>query len=138
MDRLHFALLLYSLAVRTPTGRALPDINLQRTTETVLGAPWSAFNRVPIHFYPEMVGIAYLLTLEVGSHLVFYWFRRVQEFIRLAVGVKTAHYDFFKYQTIGGYAVLAVSLLWSARAHLRRVLAVTLAPAPRPRRDRCR
>lgn len=122
-----FALLLYSLKGAHAYWPALPDINLQRTTETVLGAPWSAFNRVPIHFYPEMVGIAYLLTLEVGFSLwFFYWFRRVQEFIRLAVGVKTAHYDFFKYQTIGGYAVLAVSLLWSARAHLRRVLAVTL------------
>jgi len=130
-----FAVLLYSLKGVHAYWPVLPDIDLQRTTETVMGAPWSAFNRVPIHFYPEMVGVAYLLTVEVGFSLwFFYWFRRVQEFTRLAVGVKTGHYDFYKYQTIGGYAVLAGSLLWSARAHLRRALAVTLGSL-RPRPD---
>jgi hypothetical protein len=106
---------------------SIPDINLQKSTETVMGGPYAAFNRVPIHFYPEMVGVSYLLTAEVGFSLwVFYWFRRIQQFIRMAVGVDAGHYQFFRAQTIGGYAVLAAALLWSAREHLSRAFAVTI------------
>ncbi len=106
---------------------SLPDINLQKSTETVMGGPYSAFNRVPVHFYPEMVGVSYLLTAEVGFSLwVFYWFRRIQEFLRIAVGIDAGHYQFYKAQTIGGYLVLAIALLWSARAHLQRAFTVAM------------
>jgi len=122
-----FAVLLYSLKAVHSYWPSIPDINLQRTTQTVLGGPWSAFNRVPTHFYPEMIGVAYLLTAEVGFSLwFFYWFRRCQEFTRIAVGVDAGHYNFFKYQTVGGYLVLATALLWSARDHLRKVFGVAL------------
>ena len=105
----------------------VPDIDLQKTTETVLGGPYRAFNRVPIHFYPSMVGVSYLLTAEVSFSLwAFYWLRRIEEFGRMAAGVDTGHYQFFLAQTIGGYGVLAVALLWSARAHLRRAFGVAL------------
>ncbi|MGD9498357.1 MAG: DUF6785 family protein, partial [Armatimonadota bacterium] len=128
------AVLLYSLKGVHAYWPVLPDINLQRETQTVLGGPWSAFNRIPTHWYPEMVGVAYLLTAEVGFSLwFFYWFRRIQEFIRISAGIKAGHYDFYKYQTIGGYAVLAVALLWSARQHLRRAFGVALGTVhPRP------
>ncbi len=120
-----FACLLYSVKGAHAYWPAIPDIDLQRSTETVLSGPWSAFNRVPTHFYPEMVGVAYLLTAEVGFSLwFFYWLRRIQQFLRIAIGIDVGHYQFFKFQTIGGYAVLGAALLWSARAHVRRAFAV--------------
>lgn len=122
-----FAFLLYSIKGVHAYWPAIPDIDLQRESRTSLGGPWAAFNRVPTHFYPEMVGVAYLLTAEVGFSLwFFYWFRRVQQFFRMAVGIDVGHYNFFKYQTVGGYAVLAASLLWSARDHLRRAFGVAV------------
>ncbi len=112
---------------------ALPDIDLQRTTEATLGGPWAAFNRIPIHLYPEMVGVAYLLTSEVGFSLwFFYWFRRIQEFVRMSVGVDTGHAQFFRFQTIGAYILMAGALLWSARDHVRRAVRIAIG-AIRPR-----
>jgi hypothetical protein len=129
-----FACLLYTMKGVHAYWPAVPDLDLQKTTQTVFPGPYSAFSRIPYHFYPEMVGIAYLLTAEVGFSLwFFYWFRRIQQFLRIAVGIDIGHYQFFNFQSVGGYALLAVALLWSARAHLRRALAVafgTLSPRP--------
>lgn len=101
----------------------VPDLNLQRTTERLFaGGPAVAFNNVPLHFYPEMIGIAYLLTSEVGFSLwFFYIFRLIQSFFRNLLGITTSHYDFFQLQTAGGYVVLALALLWSARRHIAAV-----------------
>lgn len=122
-----FACLLYIMKGVHAYWPVIPDLNLQKSTQTLLAGPYAAFNRIPYHFYPEMVGIAYLLTAEVSFSLwSFYWFRRIQEFFRIAVGVDVGHYNFFKYETVGGYVVLAGALLWSARDHLRRAFAIAL------------
>jgi len=101
----------------------VPDINLQRTTERLFaGGPAVAFNHVPLHFYPEMVGIAYLLTSEVGFSLwFFYVLRLVQAFVRNLLGITTSHYQFFEFQTAGGYVVLALAVIYSARRHVSQV-----------------
>lgn len=120
-----FACLLYSVKGIHAYWPILPDVELQRESQMVLGGPWSAFNRIPMHLYPEMIGVAYLLTSEVGFSLwFFYWLQRVAQFARIAVGMDTGHYQFFEFQTIGGYVVLAGALLWSARDHLARASAV--------------
>ncbi|MGI5819002.1 MAG: DUF6785 family protein [Armatimonadota bacterium] len=121
------AFILYSIKGLHAYWPILPDIDLQRDTQTVMGGPWAAFNRIPTHIYPEMIGVAYLLTAEVGFSLwFFYWFQRVQQFTRMAIGIDTGHFQFFEYQTIGGYAVLAVALLWSARQHIARAAQVAV------------
>jgi len=110
----------------------LPDIDLQRQSQLVLGGPWSAFNRIPLHVYPEMIGVTYLPTSEVGFSLwFFYWLQRVEQFVRVGIGVDTGHGQFFEYQTIGGYAVLAAALLWSAREHIGRAVRVALGTLTR-------
>ncbi|MFQ6097643.1 MAG: DUF6785 family protein, partial [Armatimonadota bacterium] len=98
----------------------VPDIPLQKDSGIVApGGPWAAFNRTPLHVYPEMIGISYLLTSEVGFSLwFFYILRQFQEFGRIAAGITTGHGEFFEFQTIGGYLMLAAALLWSARHYL--------------------
>ncbi|MGD8237537.1 MAG: hypothetical protein PVH68_03210 [Armatimonadota bacterium] len=101
----------------------VPDIDLQRRGGVLFGTgPGSAFDNLPMHVYPEMIGIAYLLTAEVGFSLWFFFlFRRVQQFARITVGLDTGHGEFFRFQTIGGYAVLGVAVLWASRDYLRDV-----------------
>jgi hypothetical protein len=67
----------------------VPDPRLQRTVAELFGlapnaplfptGPLSAFNGLLAHFYPEMVGIAYLLSREVGFSLWFFLFLRHTE-----------------------------------------------------------
>lgn len=103
---------------------SVPDINLQSNIGPVFQeGPMRTFNYLPTHVYPEMIGIAYLLTSEVGfSMWFFYIFRLLQQFLREAVGYTEFHGDFFHYQTVGGYVVLAAAVLYTARQHLARVL----------------
>jgi len=98
----------------------VPDLNMQREGGVIFAeGPARVFNRLPLHIYPEMIGIAYLLSAEVGFSLWFsYWLRLWETFSREAIGLQTNHYDFFAFQTVGGYAVLGAALIWSARKYL--------------------
>jgi len=102
----------------------VPDINLQRDIGPVFQeGPLRAFDYLQVHVYPEMIGIAYLLTAEVGFSMWFFnLFRLGQQSLREALGYTEFHGDFFLYQTVGGYIVLAAAMLYTARHHLRRVL----------------
>jgi hypothetical protein len=107
---------------------AIPDINLQRTTERPFGGgPAVVFNNVPLHLYPEVIGISYLLTSEVGFSLwFFYLFRLLQDFTRRLFGLTTSSYAFFEMQTAGSYVVMGLALLWSARKYLAEVFGYAL------------
>ncbi len=116
---------LYSLKGLAGYWPALPFLELDNPLRTRFAGPMSAFNGTLLYVRLDMIGIAYLLSGEVGFSLWFFWFlRRVEQATRIAVGVTSAHSQFFQMQTIGGFLLLAVALLYSARVHLNRVLAV--------------
>jgi len=110
---------------------SVPNIDMQHRGGVIFAeGPMRVFNNLPLHIYPEMIGIAYLLSAEVGFSLWFsYWLRLVETFSREAVGLQMNHYDFFAFQTVGGYAMLGGALLWSARKYLARVLKSGIAAA---------
>ena len=100
----------------------IPYINLEPTAKWRFTGPLAAYNGMLLWLRMDMVGIAYLLAAEVGFSLWFFLLlRRFQQFLRLAVGITSGDYQFFRLQTTGGYIVLAGGLLYSARGHLRRV-----------------
>ncbi len=110
---------------------SLPDVNLQRQTEVLFPTgPFSVFNYMPIHIYPEMIGIAYLLSREVAfSFWFFFLLRRLQQALRIWLGINIEHEQFFTMQTIGGYTVLAFSLLYTARHYIADVLRLAIRGA---------
>ncbi len=100
---------------------SLPYLELERVGGSVFTGPMSAFNRMLYYTRFDMIGIAYLLSGEVSFSLWFFFlFRRMQQAMRIAIGVNRNHYQFFEMQCIGGYGLLGVALLWSARDHLMR------------------
>lgn len=102
---------------------SLPEVNLQRQTEVLFPTgPFSVFNYMPIHIYPEMIGISYLLSREVAfSFWFFFILRKLQQAMRIWLGINIEHEQFFMMQTIGGYIVLAASLLYTARHYIAQV-----------------
>jgi hypothetical protein len=92
----------------------------------------SAFNGTRLHVRFDMIGIAYLLSGEVGFSLWFFWLlRRMQQAARIAFGVTAGHSQFFQMQTIGGYLLLAMALLYSAREHLSKAIGVAVGTVTR-------
>ncbi len=110
----------------------VPDPQLQRTFGQLFGlapgaplfssGPLTAFNGLLAHFYPEMIGIAYLLSREVGFSLWFFLFLRHAEVaIRMALGVDMYHAEFLTFQSIAAYIVMAVAILWVSRRYLAEI-----------------
>ena len=117
----------YTVAALHGYWPTVPVLNLEPVGGRIFSGPMSAFNRMLYYIRFDMIGIAYLLSAEVSFSLWFFFiFRRIQQAVRIAVGVNRNHYRFFEMQCIGGYALLGVALLWSAREHLARAGRIAL------------
>ena len=110
---------------------SVPNIDLQRRAGIIFAeGPARVFNNLQLHVYPEMIGIAYLLSAEVGFSLWFsYWVRHLEMFFRESIGLQANHWDFLAFQSVGSYAVLGGALLWSARKYLAEVFRRGLSSA---------
>ncbi len=106
----------------------VPDPRLQRSLAELFGlapgtpmfpsGPLSAFNGLQAHFYPEMVGIAYLLSREVGFSLWFFLLLRHAEIaLRIALGLDMYHAEFLIFQSLAAYTVMAIAIGWVARQY---------------------
>ncbi len=113
----------YSLRALSLYYPAVPDPRLQRSLEEWFRLPEGshffsagflrAFNSLNAHVYPEMVGIAYLLSGEVGlSFWFFFLFRQLEVALRMALGWDFFHGEFLTYQSVGAYTVTAAMLFF--------------------------
>lgn len=111
----------------------VPDPLLQRSFAQLFGlpagtplfasGPMSAFNGLQAHLYPEMIGIAYLLSMEVSFSLWFFLLLRHMEVaIRIALGVDMYHSEFLAFQSIASYTVMALAILWVSRHYLLAIV----------------
>lgn len=107
----------------------IPDPQIQRDLGEVFPAgPLSAFNGIDLHFYPEMVGIAFLLSREAGLSLwLFPFIRRAEVALRIALGFDMYHSEFITYQTVTAYIVMAGAIFWAARFHILEALKGAIA-----------
>lgn len=107
----------------------IPDPQPQRNSGILFASgPLTAFNNIDLHFYPEMVGIAYLLSREVGLSLwLFPFLRRAEVALRMALGIDMYHAEFLTFQSVAAYLVMAGSLLWLARGYLKEVILAALS-----------
>lgn len=98
----------------------IPETDLTRDIGMVFpGRPWNQLNYFPYHYYFEMIGIAYLVSDDMGLSLWFFWlFRRVGGVYREMLG-RTNHAEFFEHLGVGAYTLLAGLTLHAARHSLR-------------------
>lgn len=101
----------------------IPDPQPQRNSGILFASgPLTAFNNIDLHLYPEMVGIAYLLSNEVGLSLwLFPFLRRAEVALRMALGIDMYHAEFLTFQSVAAYLVMVSSLLFLARGYLKEV-----------------
>jgi len=82
-------------------------------------APWSWLLPMPIHFRPEVVGLAYFAPQEACfSVWFFYLVLRFEKFFATAAGWTIAGMPFEAAQARGAFAALTLFLLYGARRHL--------------------
>ena len=93
--------------------------------------PWSAVSWFPIRFYPFVIGLGFLIPLDLSfSCWSFYLIYKLQLIIGSAVGLRSLpRFPYGNEQAVGAYIGLCVLALWGSRRHLwsifRKVLVLS-------------
>jgi len=90
--------------------------------------PWNAMGSAPVSFYPFIIGIAYLLSLEVSfSYWFFFLLAKAQLVFCAALGWRmpgaamATDPPYLSNQGAGAFIGLALISLWMSRSYLRQV-----------------
>lgn len=105
---------------------SIPQIPIKRmnVSHYFVSKPWSAMRPLHIGFYPFIVGIGFLMPLDLSfSCWSLYLFRKSQRVFGSIVGLTSiSGFPFFKEQEIGAVIGLCMAALWNGREHLKSVL----------------
>ena len=93
--------------------------------------PWSALRPLNLTFRPEMVGLGFLVPVDVLlSVWVFYLLFRVENFGATLFGLRIRGFPFDRPQGMGSYLGLAIFVLYAARKHLAQVARAAFGGPP--------
>lgn len=83
--------------------------------------PWDALRDVVFYLRPEMIGLGYLVSLEVSfSVWFFYAVEMVERLVGRSLALDLPLYPFPQEQSLGAFLLLAGLLLWGLRGSLVR------------------
>lgn len=90
--------------------------------------PWNAIGSMPIRFYPFLIGLSFLIPLDMTfSTWFFFLFRKGELVLGRMMGWGTIpRYPFFGEQATGAVLALCVIALWASRKHIKEVLLKTI------------
>lgn len=84
--------------------------------------PWSAMGSVPVPFYPFVIGLGFLLPLDLSFSLwFFYLFRKGQEVTTSAMGIRLPRFPYLSEQSAGAWFGIFIISVWVTRSHLKEV-----------------
>lgn len=85
--------------------------------------PWSALQPLAFDYRPEILGLGYLVSLEVAfSVWLFALAQRLANVVAVSFGADIAGFPFAQEQGAGAYLLVAALLLWRARRHIGQAL----------------
>src|SRR5207248_11515995 len=98
------------------------DLDLSRL---ITQHPWNAIGTTRADFYPFMIGLGFLLPMDIiFSAWFFYLVGKAQLVLGAATGWQELNpqYPYHGMQAAGAVVAIAVAALWEARGYLGRVL----------------
>jgi hypothetical protein len=116
--------LLNTVSMTYPAIPRLPirEINLQNY---LIDRPWSAVGPMPVQFLPFVIGIGFLLPLDLlfSSWFFFLWWK-AEAVLTTAWGLNDGRpqFPYIQEQAAGAYLGVAIFVLWVSRHYLRQVL----------------
>ena len=104
---------------------ALPTINVANINlRTYITAhPWTAIDWMPLTFYPAVIGLSFLLPVDLlFSCWFFYFYWKLQRVMSRAMAWDAIpQFPFIDQQGFGAYMGIVAGLLWIGRRYLRQV-----------------
>ncbi len=107
---------------------AVPALNLQHHDIEGQGIwavrPWNAVGFTTYSFYPFVIGLGYLLPLDLlFSCWSFYLFWKAQLILSRQFALDVVpDFPFLREQAFGGYAAILVFMLWNGRGYFRELI----------------
>ncbi|MBM3215815.1 hypothetical protein FJZ36_12960 [Candidatus Poribacteria bacterium] len=93
--------------------------------------PWSAMGSVTLPLYPFVIGLGYLLPLDLSFSMWFFFvFKKMQEVFASASGWKLPGFPYLSEQSIGAWLAVFLSAMWLTRRHLGAVARHLLGVQP--------
>ena len=95
-----------------------------------LGRPWNAVGWFPVSFYPCVIGLSYLMPIDLMfSCWFFFLYWKAQRILASALGITPMlPLRFIDQQAAGAYLAIAVSAIWIGRRHLKDVYVKVVNP----------
>ncbi|HHZ93399.1 TPA: hypothetical protein EYN98_22835 [Candidatus Poribacteria bacterium] len=85
-------------------------------------APWNSLGTMPLRFYPFLIGLSFLIPLDLTfSTWFFYLFRKLERLIGATMGWNIPKYPFFGEQATGAMIGLCLTAIYLGRWHLVEV-----------------
>ncbi|MCZ6677930.1 MAG: hypothetical protein O7E52_11840 [Candidatus Poribacteria bacterium] len=96
--------------------------------------PWNAMGSIKISFYPFVIGISFLMPLDLlFSCWVFYWIYKIELMIGNLMGWQSLpRFPYIAEQSFGVYLGLLAVALWTGRLHFKGLLRHLLSPRGSP------
>jgi hypothetical protein len=84
--------------------------------------PWNAMGSIPVPLYPFVIGLGFLLPLDLSFSLwFFYIFRKAQEVATSAAGIRLPRFPYLSEQSAGAWFGIFIIAVWVTRSHLKEV-----------------
>lgn len=107
----------HAFSPSTPAIGQVYDLNALLTER-----PWTALRPMSLSFRPEIVGLGFLVPVDVLlSVWSFFLMFRFENFFAELAGYQVGGFPFDGAQAMGSYVGLAIFLVWGARKHLSQV-----------------
>ena len=112
---------------------AVPYVSLRAETniaQNISATPWNALNPLTLSFYPFVIGIAYLIPVDVTfSSWFFYLVTKAERVFGTALnidanitGAQRATFPYLGHQGAGAFLGLTIVTLWLNRGYLKEVV----------------
>ena len=84
--------------------------------------PWNAMGSIPVPFYPFVIGLGFLLPMDLSFSLwFFYIFRKGQQVATSALGIRLPRFPYLSEQSAGAWFGMFIIAVWVTRSHLKEV-----------------
>ena len=104
----------------------LPYIPVKRQSihQYFASRPWNAMGGVRVAFYPFVIGISFLIPLDLlFSCWFFYWLYKIELMVGKIIGMPSLpRFPYANEQGFGAYIALLVFALWVGRSHFKTLL----------------
>ena len=115
--------LINGLHVLYPSVPHVRMIDVVRLPDLLPERPWRDMGHASVSFYPFAIGMCYFIPLDLAFSCWFFWICfKLQRVLASHIGVHgMPGFPFVEEQAAGAYYAIALTAVWYARHHLRRL-----------------